>query len=157
MPSRKLLTSVLRGFLGTYVSRYSDLDGYLVFGLAARSLDGLEVDLTSESPPASLDPDSEVRRLALRRFAEQLAKSGLPRSVVASARLTVRKAAEPENYGGTGHGAPSGHDYTFTVSVVTDLGRAFRAECRAFIAPHAPDVFLRSARRGNVCTDDDKD
>jgi len=53
MPSRKLLISVLRGFLGTYVSRYSDLDGYLVFGLAAGALDGLEVDLTTDVPLAA--------------------------------------------------------------------------------------------------------
>jgi hypothetical protein len=156
MPSRKLLNGVLRGFLGTYVSRYSDLDGYLVFGLAADALDGLEVDLTLDAPAPSLDPVSEVRRLAIRRFSEQLAKVGLSRSVVRSATLAIRPA--PEARGGyveTGRRVPSGHDYTFTVSVVTDLGRPYRAECRAFIAPHAPDVFLRSARRGFVGADDE--
>jgi hypothetical protein len=152
MPSRKLLTSVLRGFLGTYVSRYSDLDGYLVFGLAANALDGLDVDLTIDVPPPSLDPVSEVRRLAIRRFTQQLAKVGLPSSVVRSATLAVRRL---DHHLATGR-MPSGHDYTFTVSVVTDLGRPFRAACTEFIAPHAPDVFARSTRRGCVGTQEDQ-
>lgn len=156
MPSRKLMTSVLRGFLGTYVSRYSDLDGYLVFGLAADGLDGLEVDLTIDAPPPSLDSFSEVRRLAIRRFAEQLAKVGLSGSVVRSATLAIRRTPEAQNYHvETGRRVPSGHDYTFTVSVVTDLGRPYRAECRAFIAPHA-DVFTRSTRRGCVGANGDE-
>lgn len=151
MPSRKLLTSVLHGFLGTFVSRYSDLDGYLVFGLAADALDGLEVNLTIDVPPPSLDPVSEVRRLAIKRFTEQLAKVGLPGSVVRSATLAIRKTpARQEHHVETACRAPSGHDYTFSVSVVTDLGRPYRADCRAFIAPHAPDAFFRSTRRGCV-------
>ena len=32
MPSRKMLKGVIRGFLGTYVSRYSEFDGRLLFG-----------------------------------------------------------------------------------------------------------------------------
>ena len=153
MPSRKLLTSVLRGFLGTYVSRYSDLDGYLVFGLASDALDGLDVDLTTDAPPPSLDPVSEVRRLAIRRFAEQLARVGLPGSVVRSATLAVRRVPDPRDRLETGRRVPTGHDYEFSVSVVTDLGRPYRAGCRAFIAPHAPDVFTRSTRRGCVGTE----
>lgn len=156
MPSRKLLASVLRGFLGTYVSRYSDLDGYLVFGLAADALDGLEVDLTIDAPPPSLDSVSEVRRLAIRRFAEQLAKVGLSGCVVRSATLAIHRTPESRDcHVETGRRVPSGHDYSFTVSVVTDLGRPYRAECRAFIAPHAPDVFTRSTRRGCIGTEGD--
>jgi hypothetical protein len=67
--------------------------------------------------------------------------------------LTIRRAPEPRHdVSGIGHPVTSGHDYTFTVTVVTDLGRPYREECRALIAPHDPDVFARSTRRGNVCT-----
>jgi hypothetical protein len=152
MPSRKLIAGVLRGFLGTYVSRYSDLDGYLVFGLAADGLDGLDVELTSAGPPPSLDPVSEVRRLAIQRFAEQLAKADLPWSVVASAKLTIARDAERSRdpAASVAIRVVTGYDYTFTIAVVTDLGRPYRAERRAFIALHTPGAFARSARRGNV-------
>ena len=39
MPSRKVLKSVIQGFLGTYVSRNSDFDGYLLFGFRHRPPD----------------------------------------------------------------------------------------------------------------------
>lgn len=53
-------------------------------------------------------------------------------------------------HAGPGQGVLLGHRYTFTVGVVTDLGRPYRAECREFIAPHAPELFARSTRRGNT-------
>jgi hypothetical protein len=150
MPSRKLMTSVLSGFLGTYVSRYSDLDGYLLFGLATDSLDELEVDLTGDSPRASFDPVSEVRRLAIRRFQEQLANHGLLLTAVRTATLTIRRGPTRQAplYVASGPMDVSGYDFTFTAKVVTDLGRAYQARRHAFIAPHDPERFLRSARRG---------
>ena len=144
MPSRKVLKNVLRGFLGTYVSRYSDLDGHLVFGLAVEALDGLEVDLLADASAPSMDPVKEIRRLAMARFAEQLAKVGLPRSVLRNARLSVvRTAASPSGTPGA-----RGQPYTFTVRVETDFGRSYRADCSVFIAPNDPNVFSRSRRRG---------
>jgi hypothetical protein len=150
MPSRKLMTSVLRGFLGTYVSRYSDLDGYLLFGLAADSLGELEVDLTAEPPPASSDPVSEVVRLAICRFQEQLSKVGLTPSVVSGATLNIRRgsARQAPVYLASGDLAVSGNDYLFVARVETDLGRVYQDQRQAFIASHDPELFLRSTRRG---------
>ena len=146
------MTSVLSGFLGTYVSRYSDLDGYLLFGLATDSLDELEVDLTGDPPRSSFDPVSEVRRLAIRRFQEQLAKHGLSLTAVHTATLTVRRGPTQQAplCVASGPMDVSGYDFTFTANVVTDLGRAYQAECHAFIAPHDPERFCRSTHRGCV-------
>jgi hypothetical protein len=150
MPARKLMTSVLRGFLGTYLSRYSDLDGYLVFGLATDCLGGLEVDLTSEPPGPSFDPEGELRRLAIRRFNEQLAKVHLPVSVVHDARLTCRRgsAVQIRLQVIPGDVPVEGHDYVFCAQATTDLGRTYREERHVFIAPCDSEVFRRSGRRG---------
>jgi hypothetical protein len=154
MASRRVLRSVLRNFLGTYVSRYSDLDGHLVFGLAPETLDGLDVDLTAAEPAPSLDPVREIHRLAVRRFAEQLAKARLSRSSLRSARLRVRPLAEArEQEAATAGREPSARTYVFSVETVTDLGRSDRAELGASIAPFDPARFSRSARRGWVGAD----
>ena len=77
-----MLKSVIHGFLGTYVSRYSDFDGYLLFGFVVDSLGLVEIDLTeSESASPVRTPHSELIRLARQKFKEQLSKVGLPTSV----------------------------------------------------------------------------
>ena len=91
MARRKVIKSVLRNFLGTYVSRYSDYHGYWLFGFLVIDLGELEIDLLNEGGG---DPDSPVarsRQLAVIKFAEQLQKAGLARSLVRNARLKITR------------------------------------------------------------------
>jgi hypothetical protein len=150
MPSRKLITSVLRGFLGTYVSRYSEFNGYLLFGFVVDSLDGLEVDLTALAGSVpSHEPIDEVRRLACRKFREQLSKVGLPLSVVRTAMVTIRKGAVRQTpLALVFHGLTmvSGFEMHFVARVVTDLGRVYEVEVCEVIAPQDPVRFSQSQR-----------
>ncbi|PKQ38164.1 MAG: hypothetical protein CVT59_02755 [Actinobacteria bacterium HGW-Actinobacteria-1] len=154
MPSRKLLKSVVRGFVGTYVSRYSDFDGYLLFGFGVDSMRDLTVDLTR---PVRLQPAEDAldewQRLATFKFQEQLSKVGLPISVLQEAtlricRTTARRGAVVLR------GVPvmvDGFDVDFSARAVTDLGRVYEASAREFIAPQDPGLFDRSGRSSDVC------
>ncbi len=132
MPSRKVLKSVVRGFLGTYVSRNSEFDGRLLFGFVIDSLSHAEIDLNASEPASPVkNPRGELSRLARQKFQEQLSKVGLPTSVVQSAVLTIRKG-EPR-VGGLGRA----FDVSFNIRVETDLGRVYQAGVREFIEPHS--------------------
>jgi hypothetical protein len=136
MPSRKMLKSVIHGFLGTYVSRYSDFDGYLLFGFIVDSLSLLEIDLTESEPALAVrTPHGELSRLARQKFKEQLSKVGLPISVVRNATLRICKGEPRWSYFGRGF------DVSFSIRVETDLGRVYEDGVREYIAPQtAPDA-----------------
>lgn len=80
------MKSVLDGLLGTYTSRYSDLGGYWLHGQLAIDNREFDIDLMTV-PPTENTPEAAARRLAVRRFREQLTKSGLDIAVVRSADL----------------------------------------------------------------------
>jgi hypothetical protein len=136
MPLRKALKGVIRGFLGTYVSRYSDFNGALLFGDVIDHLTVEEINLT-ESPP-SMTAEHALTALARFKFQDQLSKVGLPLSVVRSATLTIRKC-DPS--------ATCGSDVLFTVRVETDLGRVYEDGVREFIYPNRPRPPRRNVHR----------
>ena len=134
-----MLKSVIRGFLGTYVSRNSDLDGSLLFGFVIDHLTVAEIDLTESAPASpSTTPEYELIALARHKFQDQLLKVGLPLSVVRNATLTLRKC-EP--------GSTWGSDVLFNVRVETDLGRVYEDGVREFIYPNTPRLVADSAKR----------
>jgi hypothetical protein len=47
MATRRVIKSVLRNFLGTYTSRYSEIRGYWLFGFLVPDLGELHFDLLS--------------------------------------------------------------------------------------------------------------
>ena len=51
IPARRHLKSVLAGFLGTYTSRYSDFQGYWLFGFIVEVIDLM--DLGGHPKPAT--------------------------------------------------------------------------------------------------------
>lgn len=135
MPSRRVLKSVVHGFLGTLVSRYSDYRGYWLFGQLPADLDQWVVDLTAD-PPAGEAPTEIARRLAIRRFQEQLRKSRLDMSVVQEASL-VWTRAEPA-LGWQGDHEAQGHRVELRVRVVTDKGGVIERGQSFFVALHDP-------------------
>jgi hypothetical protein len=54
MPSSRTLRAVLHNTLGTYLSRYSDYDGYWLFGFLVPRLIELKFDLLRRSQHADL-------------------------------------------------------------------------------------------------------
>ncbi len=77
MATRRIIKGVLGNFLGTYVSRYSDYDGYLLFGFLVGDFAELRINLLGQSVA---DPDSPLGvavLTAVAKFEDQRAKAHL--------------------------------------------------------------------------------
>jgi hypothetical protein len=145
MPHRRELKGVLHNFLGTYTSRYSDHDGYWVFGLAEAHLGNLSADLIGPPTSDSRDAKKLISELARQRFSEQLAKAKIPLSFVREAQLTVDRSDSPTR-GFVSERAVEGHVFRFSVRAVSDRGAVFEVQASVFVAPHDAKLERRSAR-----------
>jgi hypothetical protein len=163
MASRKLMKGILRGFLGTYTSRYSEFDRYWLFGFIVAALGEWTIDLL-DCPVASVvpDPADTVRGLAANKFRDQMSKAGLQFEAVRSATLSIQRG-EPRRCSLYMVGYPgiqesrtvevSGFDVTFSAQAVMDSGRVYEACERVFVAPQDPSLFTRSGRPGECFSD----
>jgi hypothetical protein len=88
IPRRRNLKGVLAGFLGTYTSRYSDYQGFWLFGFIVGLPNPLEIDLLGVQENA-LSPEDMAGDLARVKFREQLRKHGFELSAVRRTRLVI--------------------------------------------------------------------
>jgi hypothetical protein len=137
MPTRRVLKSVLTGFLGTYSSRYSEFHGYWLFGFIIKSLDRMEVDLlvpgdSDHGHPARL----VARQLAAQRFYDQVTNHGLHLSMIRSAQLILER--RPDDGSLPGQHSRGGYNLHFVASVTADNGKSFERRTAVFVAPHDP-------------------
>jgi len=147
MKVRRQITGALCGLLDTYGSRYSDYDGYWIFGLLARETDSVSFDLlSSDAPASSSSVVSEACRLAREKFQEQLQRSHIPTDCVSGAKLTIQKIGDSKVGPVNGH-ISHGHQVSMVAEAVSDLGKKYRAERFLFVAPHDPSIEHRSVRR----------
>ena len=145
MTTRKVMKSVLNNFLGTYTSRYSDYRGYWLFGQIPADHWEWTLDLLGPIPNGDAPADA-ARRLAIRRFAEQVSKSRLTLEAAREATLKVdRSPAVVE--GQQGDYTAEGHMVRFFARAVMDDGRIYDNEHTVFIAPHDP---AKERRRNEV-------
>jgi hypothetical protein len=146
MPRRRSLRGVLRGFLGSFTSRYSDYEGYWIFGMLVMDLREATIDLLGDADGgAEPGPLSAAFRLARTLFGEQLGKGGLDPSRVREARLDMRRSSTPTR--GTVNGRlAEGYEITLAVRVVTDLNGVYESTGSIFVAPHDPQAEQRSRR-----------
>lgn len=136
MPTRRMIKSVLEGFLGTFTSRYADWRGYWLHGQLPFDAAELDIDLM-ETPPNEDSPLAMARRIAVRRFKEQLAKSGLDVAVVCSAGLKAHMSPEVVQ-GWQGDYRSCGRMVEFVATAVTDNGHRYERKRTVFVAPHDP-------------------
>jgi len=143
MVTRRALQGLVNSFLGTYVSRYSDHQGYCVFGLLIDDCDQFDVDLLSAQPSESIrSPKDAASHLARARFWDQADKHGLARSVIRGATLTISRAGDRREGEARGLSRP-GYDASFEVRATSDHGRTYVSVRSVFVAIHDPDVELR--------------
>ncbi len=141
--TRRVMKSVLRNFLGTYISRYSDYQGYWLFGQLPSDLWEWTIDLLGPVPEGNA-PSEAAHRLAIRRFAEQISKSRLALDAVHEATLKLDRSPEVVE-GHRGSGMAKGHMVRFVARAVMDNGRVYEYENSVFVAPHDP---AKEGRRG---------
>ena len=145
MARSRAIAGALNGFLGTFTSRYSDYDGYWIFGFLVSGSDELTIDLAFQPPKeAAKGPFSHSHRLAIDKFKEQVEKAGLEERL-AAAQLTISR--QPERRTGLVNGrACDGHDVLVRVVARMDTGRDYQRERTLFVAAHDQSIELRSAR-----------
>jgi hypothetical protein len=138
---RKRIKSILHNFLGTYSSRYSDYEGYWLFGMLTRDgLINLQIDLlntSKESGKKILPMVSVARHLAATKFQEQMEKERLPLSCIREAHLDI--TTRPNSLVGQVNGRPSlGYNVHLIACAISDHGKTFTSEIIIFVAPHNP-------------------
>jgi hypothetical protein len=148
MATRRIIKSVLRNFLGTLTSRYSDWHGYWLFGFVVNDLERLDHDLLI---PVAGSPDetplARIRSLATRKFLEQLSKARLDPIHIREANLILERlpgCVEVHVY--PYPSTTSGYRVRFMVSAKTDLGKVYECEQIIGVAPHDPAHESQSTR-----------
>lgn len=146
--NRRSIRGVLSNFLGTYTSRYSDYDGYWLFGLVVdQPTAPVEVDLLDPNvKDSSSGPMDTTMILARTKFAEQMQKAGLDPTYVKGAQLRIERLPGIKR-GAVNFRPTDGFDLVFSVTAVLDTGRVFLSKRTLFVAPHNPDMELRSIQR----------
>jgi hypothetical protein len=144
MVTRRVIRGVLGNFLGTYMSRYSDYNGYWLFGYLVGALGTLRIDLLAPAMTDSASPSSVAGRLAGERFADQARKASLARSQIREAWLLIQR--QPGSIMGSVNSHPcSGYKVSFSAGAVMEDGRRYGCERVVFIAEHNPAHELRRA------------
>jgi hypothetical protein len=151
MATRRIVKSVLRNFLGTLTSRYSDWHGYWLFGFVVNDLERLDHDLLI---PVAGSPDetplAHIRSLATMKFQEQLSKARLDPIHIREATLILeRLPGRVEVQYNPATSSPyttSGYRVRFMVSAITDLGKLYECEQIVAVAPHDWTHEFQSAR-----------
>jgi hypothetical protein len=149
MATRRIIKSVLRNYLGTLTSRYSDWHGYWLFGFVVNDLERLNYELLI---PVSGSPDetplARLRSLAARKFLEQLSKARLDPIRIREATLIVERLPRHVEVHVNPYRNPdttSGYRVRFMVSAITDLGKVYECEQIIGVAPHDPAHESQSA------------
>jgi hypothetical protein len=149
MATRRVIKGVLENFLSTYVSRYSDYEGYLLFGFLVGDFAELRINLLGQSVSEPLSPMGVVVLSAIAKFEDQRRKAGLADSRIREAFLTIRQLPGSVSGSINGHNCP-GFNVSFLAEAVMDDGKRYERDRVVFVAPHQPAVELRSGRVGKL-------
>jgi hypothetical protein len=147
MASSRVMRSVLWNMLGTYASRYSEFDGYWLFGFLVEDLGELRIDLRGAAPARSATPVEAATHLAIRRFQEQVTKSRLDPGQIRSASLVLRRLPGTVQ-GVVNEHACEGYRLRLAAEATMASGRRYEKERTVlFVAPHDPSRERRSQAR----------
>ncbi|MFN7941591.1 MAG: hypothetical protein U0X73_08310 [Thermoanaerobaculia bacterium] len=144
MPSSRVLKGVLHNFLSTLKSRYSDLNGYWIFGFLVEETDELDIDLLEVRGASDLTPASAFRHLAHNRFHDQTYKAKFPVERLGKAMLYWRRS-EPREVPSV-WGPQRGYRVVLEVAASVPSGREFRRATSEYVLPHNPARERQSGR-----------
>ena len=145
MPTRRAIRGVLGNFLGTYTSRYTDFDGYWLFGFLVGDFGELRIDLLTPTVGEANSALGVAVRSAAVKFEDQVRKAGLAISQVREAQLTIRWL--PDSVDGSVNGHPCvGYNLNFLAEAVMCVGSRYEKTRLLFVAPHDATVELQNTR-----------
>jgi hypothetical protein len=134
MPRSREIASILGGFLGTFSSRYPDVDGLWAFGPAVSHFEALQIDLWSVEEQTHPSPEVvDLLRIARRMFREQAEKHKLT-SRIRSAQLHMVRSPNCDTPLHNAF-ADSGYFLLLNAEATSTLGRVCRAKCSIVVAP----------------------
>ncbi|HEY0101708.1 MAG TPA: hypothetical protein VGB76_22475 [Pyrinomonadaceae bacterium] len=143
----KAINGALHNFLETYASRYSDYDGYWIFGMLVRELEQFNIDLLNTVDDISdTTPMAAAVRFARANFKDQVEKAGLSLSCLREANLAIIKSSDLGSGFVNGHRS-AGFDVSFVAKAVSHRDKTYERKKSVFVAPHDPGVEQRSTRR----------
>ena len=145
MATRNALSGVLTNFLGAYVSRYSEYNGYWMFGSLVPDFTMLSIDLLGNVTDEAITPISVARNRAVARFNDQLIKAGLSPADVSAASLAIHRSLEPVTGKVNGY-CCIGYQVIFAAEGTMASGKQYQSCRLAFIAPHNPHYERQSVR-----------
>jgi hypothetical protein len=146
MARRRIIKSVVRNFIGTYTSRYTEYDGYWLFGMVIPHLKVLNIDLLCPSIDTTAPPAvTAAIKIAAHKFQEQMKKASLNLSYVREARLEMTSSRDLVRGTINGH-MSTGHIVRFVAKVVSDDGKTYEYRTSEFVAPHNSAVERRTGR-----------
>ncbi len=149
MANRKVIRGVLGNFLGTYTSRYTDYEGYWLFGFIVADLSEWQINLLAPIDKSLRPPYDAAAQIAISRFQDQVHKAGLVFTLIKDAQLAIRRLAGSSNC--CVNGRPRiGHDLKFSVTTTLDNGRVYEHEMTITVAPHDPTIEGRSSRHDGL-------
>lgn len=140
------MPGVLGNFLGTYMSRYADFNGYWLFGLLLPVDEELRFDLLAPDLRVWDTPREAAASLASLRFGEQVEKAGLSLAQVRQAAVVITRRE------GTATGWVNDHQslgfiLAFRASATVENDRSYASERTVFVAPHDPTRERRNTRQ----------
>ena len=146
MPRRRLLNGVLDNLLDLLVSRYTDYDGYWLFGLLTSEHKPIKLSLIRPQGTLQHPVEHYLEHLAHAKFEHLLLRSGLLASHVTAAGLVLTRSETQVNRIAGQH-VRWGYMMTLEAWASSDLGRTYRRKRGVFVSPHDPRFEHRSTRR----------
>ena len=140
------INGVLVNFLRTYTSRYSDFQGYWLFGfLVVDLVNELRIDLLAPSTDRHGPALDLASRLASEKFHDQVRKGGIAPDRIRGAWPTIRRSFALAE-GTVNDSACLGYRVGFRIEVLMDGRRRYEQEVQLFVAPHNPELERRRSR-----------
>ncbi|MGC4070969.1 MAG: hypothetical protein QM760_00300 [Nibricoccus sp.] len=133
--------------MSAFTSRYSDYDGYWLFGFLVTRGERFTFDLTGDIQTEIGDPIVSAAFYRVRSlFYQQLEKAKIPMGLISSASVFLEKN-QVAKLGPVNHQAVLGQDVIISARGVSDLGTVYTSTKIIFVARHDPEIELRSVRR----------
>lgn len=143
MPNQRVIKGILHNFLGTYTSRYSNFNGYWLWGYLVIQSDPFCFNLL-ENIPSDGTPLGVAKALAASTFQAQMAKQNLDLPRVSDASVCI--AISPLEIAGQFNAMPCrGHIMQFKAQARMVTGFHAQHTQSRFVAPHRPSIEMQSA------------